>query len=63
MQNIVGKNSFTGMAFTGIRADESLARSQYEYITYGGKHKGQYSCNPILDWNSAELYLYIYKNI
>ncbi len=55
-----GKANFTGMAFIGVRASESLARSEYDYISLGEKHKGQYSCNPILDWNSAELYLYIY---
>ena len=27
----------------------------------GEKVKGQYSCHPILEWNSAELYLYIYE--
>lgn len=50
------------MAFIGVRASESLARSEYEYISLGEKHKGQYSCNPILEWNSAELFLYIYAN-
>ena len=62
LRNLLNKPNFTGMAFVGVRADESLARSKYEYITYGGKHKGQYSCNAILDWNSAEIFLYIYLN-
>ncbi len=56
------KPNFTGMAFVGIRASESLSRSEYDYISFGKKHKGQYSFNPILDWNSAELYIYIYSN-
>jgi phosphoadenosine phosphosulfate reductase len=56
------KPNFTGMAFIGIRANESLSRSDYDYVSLGKKHKGQYSCNPILEWNSAELYLYIYQN-
>ena len=50
------------MAFTGIRADESSSRSQYNDVTYGGKHKGQYSCHAILNWSSAEVFLYIYDN-
>lgn len=54
------KANFTGMAFIGVRASESLARSEYDYISLGEKHKGQYSCNPILEWNSAELYCYIF---
>ena len=56
-----GKVDFTGMAFIGIRASESLARSEYTFVSFGGKHRGQYSCNPILEWGSAELYLYIFS--
>lgn len=55
-----GKHDFTGMAFIGVRASESASRSEYDYVSLGEKHKGQYSCNPILEWNSAELYLYMY---
>lgn len=61
LREITKKPNFTGMAFVGVRASESLARSDYDYIGVGEKHKGQLSCNPILDWNSAELYLYIYS--
>lgn len=60
LRRITEKNDFTGMAFIGIRASESAARNEYDYISIGEKHKGQYSCNPILEWNSAELYLYMY---
>ncbi len=62
IRNILEKNSITEMAFVGVRADESVRRSGYEYISYGTKQKGQYSCNPILFWNSAEVYLYILAN-
>lgn len=62
IKDIVGKNAVTEMAFVGVRADESVRRSGYDYISYGTKHKGQYSCNPILTWSSAEVYLYIYAN-
>lgn len=60
LRDALGKPDFTGMAFIGVRASESLSRSEYDYISLGEKHKGQYSCNPILEWNSAELYAYIY---
>lgn len=60
LRELLDKPDFIGMAFVGVRADESLARSKYEYVTFGGKHKGQYSCNAIIDWNSAEVFLYIY---
>lgn len=62
IRNLLGKTSFTEMAFVGVRADESVRRSGYDYISYGTKHRGQYSCNPILAWNSAEVYLYILAN-
>lgn len=61
LRKITGKHNFTGMAFIGVRASESVARSGYDYISLGEKHKGQWSCNPILEWNSAELYAYIYS--
>ncbi len=61
LRAFTGKPNFTGMAFVGIRASESLSRSEYDYISLGEKHKGQYSCNPILEWNSAELYCYIFS--
>ncbi len=60
LRKVTGKNDFTGMAFVGVRSSESLARSEYDYVSLGEKHRGQWSCNPLLEWNSAELYLYIY---
>ena len=62
LREIVGKPSFRELAFVGVRGDESLRRSEYDYLSIGTKHKGQYSYNPILEWNSAEVYLYIYSN-
>lgn len=61
LRELTGKANFTGMAFIGVRASESISRSEYDYVSLGEKHKGQYSCNPILEWNSAELYMYIYS--
>lgn len=60
LRELTGKPDFTGMAFIGVRASESISRSEYDYVSLGEKHKGQYSCNPILEWNSAELYMYIF---
>ena len=56
----LGKTHVRGLAFTGIRAEESVTRSQYDILSFGKKHAGQDSCHPILSWNSAELYLYIF---
>jgi phosphoadenosine phosphosulfate reductase len=58
LRQLTGKANFTGMAFIGVRASESLARSEYDYVSLCEKHKGQYSCNPILEWNSAELFYF-----
>lgn len=62
IRKIIGKDNFTGMAFTGVRAEESLKRSIYTDVSQGKKHQGQYSCHTILDWNSAEVFLYIFSN-
>ena len=62
LRDLVGKSEFTEMAFVGVRADESVRRAGYDDISYGTKHKGQYSCNPILSWGAAEVYLYLFKN-
>lgn len=52
---------FRGMAAMGVRGDESVTRSKYDNVNLGTKHKGQYDYYPILRWNSAELFLYIYQ--
>lgn len=62
LRSLTSNPSFKGMAFTGIRGDESLSRSQYDHISYGGKHNGQYSCHAILNWSSAEVFLYIFES-
>lgn len=61
LRDVVGKDDLVEMAFVGVRRDESVRRSEYDYTSLGTKHKGQYSCNPILEWSSAEVYLYIYE--
>lgn len=62
MREITGKNNYVGLDFVGVRAHESVARSKYDYENFGKKQKGQYSYNPILEWTSAEVWLYIFKN-
>lgn len=62
MREVTGKDNYTGLDFVGVRRHESLARSTYEYENYGKKQKGQYSFNPILEWTSAEIWLYIFAN-
>lgn len=62
LRKLLNKSNFRGMAFTGIRGDESVTRSKYETVSEGEKHDGQFTCNAIDNWNSAELFLFIYQN-
>jgi len=62
LREISGIDDYTGLAFVGVRAQESSTRAEYEYENYGKKQKGQYSHNSILEWTSAEIWLYIYAN-
>lgn len=62
LREITGKDNYVGLDFVGVRKHESAMRSKYEEENYGKKQKGQYSHNPILEWTSAEVWLYIYAN-
>lgn len=60
IRELLGKSNVKEMAFVGIRSSESARRSGYDYVSFGTKHSGQSSCNPILEWNTAEVYIYMY---
>lgn len=62
LRSITGKDDYTGLAFVGVRAHESATRAEYDYENYGKKQKGQYSHNPILEWTSSEVWLFIFAN-
>lgn len=62
LREITGRSDYKGLAFIGIRAQESSNRAGYEYENYGKKQKGQYSHNSILEWTAGEVWLYIYAN-
>lgn len=62
LREVTGKNAYVGLDFVGVRSQESAARSTYKYENYGTKQKGQFSHNSILEWTSAEVWLYIYAN-
>lgn len=62
LREVIGKPNYTGLDYVGVRAEESLARSAYVYDNYGTKQKGQHAHNSILEWTSAEIWLYIYTN-
>lgn len=60
IREVLGKRDYTGMDFVGVRGHESASRAEYEYENYSKKQKGQYSYNPMLEWTSAEVWLYIF---
>lgn len=62
LREATGKNDFIGLDFVGVRAQESVTRSTYKYENFGAKQKGQFSHNSILEWTSAEIWLYIFSN-
>jgi len=62
LRAVLGKNDYVGMAFVGVRAHESVSRADYDYENYSKKQKGQYSHNSILEWTSAEVWLYVYTH-
>ena len=61
LRQITQNPYFTGMAYTGVRASESVARSKYSFVSKNEKHYGQYICNCILQWSSLEIFLHIYR--
>lgn len=62
IREVLGKNDYVGLDFVGVRAHESATRATYDEENYGKKQKGQYSHNPILEWTSAEIWLYIFSH-
>lgn len=62
IREILGKSDFIGADFVGVRAQESVKRSGYEVENIGKKQRGQYSHNSILEWSSAEIWLYIFMH-
>lgn len=62
VKKILNKSKFKTLVFVGVRFEESDARSSYDYLSESKKHIMQTSCCPILDWNTSELFLYIFEN-
>lgn len=62
IREVLAKGDYVGADFVGVRAQESVRRADYEYENYGKKQRGQYSLNPLLEWSSAEIWLYIFAN-
>ena len=62
IREILGKKNFVGADFVGVRAQESLRRSGYDVENISMKQLGQHSHNSILEWSSAEIWLYTFMH-
>lgn len=62
LNELMDKKYVRTMMITGVRGDESVSRSAYDEVSKGKKIAGQYSFHPILEWSSAEIYLYMYTH-
>ena len=60
LREITNQNKIKVVLFNGVRAEESEQRSRYIEVSEG-KHSNQVNGRPILDWNSAEIFLYIFE--
>lgn len=49
------------LAFEGVRAEESVSRSEYSRIGKGVKHKFVINARPILNWSTTEVFLYLFE--
>ena len=48
------------LTFDGVRVEESQRRHNY-MRTGKGKHTNVYNAHPILNWNTSEIFLYLFK--
>lgn len=62
LREITKNYNVRAVVFDGVRAEESISRSNYEEVSSGAKNINQINCSPILKWNSAEVYLYLLQN-
>ena len=50
------------LVFEGVRAEESTRRSTYLRVGKSVKHTGVINARPIFNWNSTEVYLYLFRH-
>ncbi len=76
IRELIGKSDYTGLAFVGVRAHESLSRfnqltqksvneqsdDESDYIDSYEKVKGKKTAKSIYEWTSAEIWLYMFCN-
>jgi len=61
-KEITGDYDAKAVVYDGVRKEESAARAMYDAIGEGVKNINQVNCSPILEWGTAEVYLYLINN-
>lgn len=56
---VEGNKQARVLAFEGVRAEESVRRSNYNRIGKGVKHSFVINARPILNWNTTEIFIYL----
>ena len=62
LREITGDYDAKAVVFEGVRREESSMREGYGFIREGVKNINQVNVSPILEWGTAEVYLYLLKN-
>lgn len=60
MLKIEGNKQARVLSFDGVRSEESIKRENYQREGKG-KHTNVFNAHPILKWNAAEIYLYLFR--
>jgi phosphoadenosine phosphosulfate reductase len=60
LRELTGIDDARVLMYDGVRSSESQSRGSYRMVSAGKKHSLQVNMSPILDWNSAEIYLYTF---
>ena len=58
---VEGNKQARVLTFDGVRAEESTRRSGYQRIGKGVKHSTVINASPILNWNTIEIFLYLFQ--
>ena len=62
LREITGVYDARAVVFDGVRKEESSSRAMYDAIGEGVKNINQVNVSPILNWGTAEVYLYLLNN-
>jgi phosphoadenosine phosphosulfate reductase len=61
LREITGDYEAKVVVYDGVRREESAARSMYDLISEGAKNINQINISPIIEWGTAEIFLYLLK--